>query len=80
MNDHEDNEEIINLKREINQHSKDLELMKQKKKNINLVVDQVQNWAGKVMTQVSDQYLDPDIESNLSDQFKTIEKLVSVHL
>lgn len=78
----EDNEEILNLKEDIQIQQKDLELVLMRKKNIHLVVDLVQNWVGKSITQLRTQMEVGNLPKNpkLSEQFKFIHGLVTPQL
>lgn len=78
----EENEEILNLKEDIQIQQKDLELVMMRKKNIHLVVDLVQNWVGKSITQLHTQMEVGNMPKNpkLSEQFKLIHALVTPQL
>ena len=49
----DDNLEIIELEKDIALHNKDLEILNNRKKNIHLIVDQINNWTNKVTNKLS---------------------------
>lgn len=71
----DDNLEIIELEKDIAFHQKDLDILNNRKKNIHLIVDQINNWTAKVTNKLSASH---DKQSNMNAVFEKIgEKVCS---
>ena len=58
----EDNQEILQIERENIAYQKELDLLKNRKKNIHLVCDQVNNWSNKVCNKLNQSFNDTNIQ------------------